>query len=94
MAECKNCRIGVGCSCNLINGLCKSCYATFKNNPSKVQAKSCSMTIPKLNMILASLDKKPDDKIRSYQKAIVKSQIQQFDSDPCKFESIISNIQL
>lgn len=52
------------------------------------------MTVPKLNMILQSLNKKQDSKIVSYQKAVVKSQIQQFDTDPCKFESIISNIQL
>lgn len=94
MAECRSCKIGVGCSCNLTNGLCKNCYAANKSNLSKEQVKSCSMTVPKLNMILQSLNKKQDSKIVSYQKAVVKSQIQQFDSDPCKFESIISNIQL
>ena len=27
MASCRKCHIEVGCGCQLINGLCKGCYA-------------------------------------------------------------------
>jgi hypothetical protein len=96
MAECSNCRIGVGCSCNLTNGLCKTCYSASKNNPSfKLTKKTpCTMTLPRLNTLLNQLNTKPKNKTNSYQIAIVRSQIAQFSANPCKFESIISNIQL
>lgn len=96
MAECRNCRIGVGCGCNLTNGLCKNCYAQSKSNPDfKIAERPpCTMTLPRLNTLLNQLLTKPKDKTNIYQIAIVRSQISQFSTNPCKFESIISNIQL
>lgn len=93
MAECANCKIGVGCGCNLTNGLCKNCYAATKS--VSVSTKPvCSLTIPKLNMIFQSLNKKPRTALVNHQLKIVESQISQFNTDPCKFEKFISNIQL
>jgi len=96
MAECKNCRIGVGCGCNLINGLCKNCYTASKNNPDfKIAERApCTMTLPRLNTLLNQLIQKPQNKTRDYQISIVRSQISQFSTSPCKFESIISNIRV
>jgi hypothetical protein len=96
MAECSNCRIGVGCGCNLINGLCKTCYSASKNNPSfKLTEKTpCTMTLSRLNTILNQLNQKPKDKLIIHQITVVKSQISQFSTNPCKFESIISNIRV
>lgn len=35
MARCSKCGIDVGCGCNLVNGLCKSCYNLVKNATSR-----------------------------------------------------------
>jgi hypothetical protein len=94
MAECSKCNIGVGCSCNLTNGLCNKCYSASRESGKVTSSKPCSLTIPRLNTLLNQLTQKTRTKIITYQIAIVKSQISQFAKDPCKFESIISNIQL
>lgn len=31
MARCSKCNTSVGCSCNLVEGLCATCYANTKN---------------------------------------------------------------
>lgn len=41
MASCSKCGKGVGCGCNLIEGLCPSCYsAKVAGNQTLTQAKS------------------------------------------------------
>lgn len=36
MASCRNCGTNVGCGCQLINGLCSSCYSVLKQQGTKL----------------------------------------------------------
>jgi NMD protein affecting ribosome stability and mRNA decay len=41
MVSCSKCGKGVGCGCNLIDGLCTSCYsAKVTNNQTTIQTRS------------------------------------------------------
>lgn len=46
MASCSKCGKGVGCSCNLIEGLCPTCYsAKATNNQTTIQTRSTERVV-------------------------------------------------
>lgn len=99
MANCRRCHHDVGCDCNLVKGLCKMCYYKLQaevgeNNIEEELRLSCEQTLDSLNRLLEELRSRPlTNQLIRYQISIVRSQIKQFQKDPCAYKEIIDNIK-
>lgn len=90
MASCRKCGIGVGCDCNLTDGLCKRCYGT--NPQVQMQKEPCTQTMEGLLNLRERIASRNRTPTSSYYLTILNSQIAQFSTSPCKFQNIIKNI--
>lgn len=98
MAKCANCSTTASCSCVFTNGLCSSCYRASQEkvkpaySPPKVQ---CTYTLSQLQELKDSLLRKESTtKIEKYQILILNAQIEVIDTQPCKYQNIITNLIL
>lgn len=92
MASCAKCNIGVGCDCNLTNGLCRNCYREEPKYVAPLEKKPCTQTMQQLLNLRAMLISRQRTSLTTYHISILNSQIAQFVTNPCKFENIIKNI--
>jgi len=100
MASCISCGAYAGCSCSLTNGLCSSCISANKEKRTKSitvasRDTTCNYTLESLRRAMISLINKPNKgTLDQYHLSIIRSQINQFEEEPCRFQNIINNLNL
>lgn len=91
MAKCSGCGRGVGCSCNLIGGLCTKCYA----NTGYGQAVTTSTRInatssepnSEFNDILNTTGISREEKLRRINEILERARLEQYDNNTENTES-------
>lgn len=89
---CLNCGYTAKCECNFNNNLCWTCYYKTKDNSTNIVNNYCNQDLPYLQSKKNKVLLKEDSKLKTYQLAMIESQIKLLVKNPCKFKDIINNI--
>jgi hypothetical protein len=88
--NCKSCGFFADCECNFIQGICMTCYKK-KSHIIEHKKYVCEQSLENLNLKLKILENEEENKLKIYKISILKSQINIFTKNPCKFKHIIDN---
>lgn len=92
--KCKNCNYVATCSCNFNEGYCWTCFYNKSNNfeNKKIESKICNYDKQTLEKLLIQKQKEQNNNLTKFQISVIKSQLNIFNKNPCKYSLIIDKI--